>query len=432
MKVSRFALVTALVAAPLLTLAPAQAQRAPGSQWEQRSTQGDRQTRQQQPQIQAGERTFDLSNAERQAIVPLAQAVTAQDWAAAQAALPAAQAAAQGADAKYVIGQYMLRIGLSTQNRQLQSQAVDALLASGGAQPQEIPALLSTQADLAIQAQDYAKAEHALNRMAESNPNDPRLLGNLAQLRLRRDDRAGALEIYQRLIQAQEAAGQTVSEEDLRRALAIAFEGRMAPQSMDYAQRLVRTYPAPTNVRDSLLIFTQLNNADEPLQMDVMRLMRTANAMTGEADYVAFADMLIRDGLVGEAKAVLEAGISAGKINRSSANVSQLLGSANARVEEDRASLERESQQAEAGSARQMRRIADALAGYGRHADAVALYRAALAKGGEDASLINIRLGAALAQAGQRGEAEAAFRAVTGPRQGLANLWLAWLARSGA
>ena len=53
--------------------------------------------------------------------------------------------------------------------------------------------------------------------------------------------------------------------------------------------------------------------------------------------------------------------------------------------------------------------------------------RAALQKGGQDANMVNTRLGAALALAGQRAEAEAAFRAVTGQRAELAQLWLLWL-----
>jgi hypothetical protein len=35
----------------------------------------------------------------------------------------------------------------------------------------------------------------------------------------------------------------------------------------------------------------------------------------------------------------------------------------------------------------------------------------------------------ALALAGQRAEAEAAFRSVTGPRAELASLWMLWLAQ---
>jgi len=71
----------------------------------------------------------------------------------------------------------------------------------------------------------------------------------------------------------------------------------------------------------------------------------------------------------------------------------------------------------------------DAHFGNGQFAEAAELYRAALQKGGADANVVNTRLGASLALAGQRAEAEAAFRAVTGPRADLASFWLAWLAR---
>ncbi len=74
------------------------------------------------------------------------------------------------------------------------------------------------------------------------------------------------------------------------------------------------------------------------------------------------------------------------------------------------------------------RTTADAFYGYGHYAEAADLYRAALQKGGEDANLVNTRLGASLALAGRRAEAEAAFHAVTGTRATLAQFWLLWLA----
>ncbi len=77
-------------------------------------------------------------------------------------------------------------------------------------------------------------------------------------------------------------------------------------------------------------------------------------------------------------------------------------------------------------------KIGDAFYGYGEHAKAVALYRAALSKGGVDANLVNTRLAMALLASGDRTGAEAAFRALTGTRQNLGAFWLAWMARSGA
>ena len=70
--------------------------------------------------------------------------------------------------------------------------------------------------------------------------------------------------------------------------------------------------------------------------------------------------------------------------------------------------------------------MGDAYYGYGQYAEAAELYRAALQKGA-DANIGNLRLGAALAQGRQRAQAEAAFRAVTGPGADLAQLWLLWL-----
>jgi lipopolysaccharide biosynthesis regulator YciM len=69
----------------------------------------------------------------------------------------------------------------------------------------------------------------------------------------------------------------------------------------------------------------------------------------------------------------------------------------------------------------------DVFLGAGNYAAAIDLFRVALQKGGVDANVANTRLGTALALAGRKAEADAAFRAVTGPRAELAALWLVWL-----
>ena len=73
----------------------------------------------------------------------------------------------------------------------------------------------------------------------------------------------------------------------------------------------------------------------------------------------------------------------------------------------------------------------DAFLSYGDHAKAAELYRAAIQKGSVDPNVANTRLGMALGMAGQKVEAEAALRAVTGARADLASLWLLWLAQRG-
>jgi hypothetical protein len=69
--------------------------------------------------------------------------------------------------------------------------------------------------------------------------------------------------------------------------------------------------------------------------------------------------------------------------------------------------------------------------GYGQLAEAAAMYRLALSKGGVDADTVQIRLGMVLAKSGDKAGAQAAFQAVAGPgpRKAIAQYWLIWLAK---
>jgi len=151
----------------------------------------------------------------------------------------------------------------------------------------------------------------------------------------------------------------------------------------------------------------------------------------GEHEYLAFARALSEAGLPGEAKAVLDEGTERGRIDATKPAISTLAAGINRRATTDRAALARQrtAALAAAGTGRSARAAGDAHYGFGMYAEAAELYRAALQKGGEDADLVNSRLGAALALAGRRAEAEAALQAVTGPRADLAGFWLTWLAR---
>ncbi len=382
----------------------------------------------QQKQAPAG-RIPNLSRSENAAVLPLYQAVQGEDWATARAAIPAAQAAAESANARYLVGQLMLAVGRGAQDNQIQAQAVDQMVASGGAPQEQIGALLTAQADIAIQAQNWPTAESALTRLLESDPNDVQRITTLAQVKLRLNKGDEAQALFQRALETSTAGGQAAPEDLYRRLLATAYEARQPQQSIELSRQLVRAYPTATNWRDALLIYRQLGNVDGQLDIDTRRLMHAAGALESEADYVEFADQLNRAGLPGEVKAVLDDGVARGKL-RAGGPHSDLLTRANGAVAEDRAGLA--GQRAAAVAAADVRPslgLADAYAGYGQFAEAIELYRVALGKNGADANLINTRLGAALAQAGQRSEAEAAFRAITGPRADLASFWLLWLER---
>ena len=461
MKVSKLTLVAALaLAAPaLLATNPAGAQRVKEAQ---------RQQQQSPPQQQVA--APQLSAAERTALLPALQAAQRQDWAAAAAALPAAQAAAQSPGARYVVGQIQYEIGQGTGDMQLQAQAIDAMLASGGAPADQLGPLLNNQVAYALRANNlqaaeqalariverepnnlerllqlaevrgrlnrreeaaaiYARAEPLLARQLEASPTNIELVGQLAQIRLNLGRRAEALELYQRAIQAGEAAGQRPPEAVYRQALALAYEAQMARETADLSRRLLNAYPTPENWRRSVLLYRQAAQADGVLNLDIRRFMRAAQLLREAGEYIELADALRRGGLPGEAKAVLDEGISRGVLSANDRDVMTLQGLVGPAVNEDRSSLPGLRTRAMAsGNGQAARATADAHLGYGLYGEAAELYRAALQKGGVDADLANLRLGMALALAGRRSEAEAALRAVTGPRSELAGYWLLWLA----
>lgn len=373
------------------------------------------------------ERAYNLSRAERAALQPALIAVNASNWDAATAALPAAAAAAHGADAKYVVAQIRLRIGISTSNAPLQSQAIDELIASGGALPAEMPALLQTQMELANAAGDHAKAEHALSQLLALNPNDPTLILRVAQARAHANDGPGAVALYRRAIQAQQAAGRPVPPAWRQQVVAAAYQAHM-PETTTYMRELLMDAPTPSNWHDALTIYKELGNANSALKLDIFRLMHAAGAMSAEGDFIQYSEAANEVRAFGEVKSILEEGLARNIFTANLAYARDRLGLATQRAADDRTSLAGEMRTTMAGGdGTAALRLGDAFFGYGQYAEAIQLYRAALQKGGQDANLVNTRLGAALALAGQRGEAETAFHAVTGPRAELAQLWLFWL-----
>ncbi|MFN3727983.1 MAG: hypothetical protein ACK4SZ_16960 [Allosphingosinicella sp.] len=432
MKVSKVALAAATVlGGSALVGTPALAQ-------QQNQAQQNQQGQAQQPRL-------NLSRAEQAALNPLIQANAAAaaarqqgqtpDWAAVRALLPAAEAAARSNDAKYLLARVQLEVALGADDLAGQERALAALLANPSTPAAFAETLRSAQnnilnqrAEAAFRANDFATAERIYVQLQQANPNDQRIINNLALVRARMGNTEGALEPVLAQIRTAEAAGQRAAESLYQRAWRVPYAANQRPQALEALRRLLAAYPTPANWQLALDVVREGGGSDVGLLLDTFRLARVANAVRAN-EYLPFAASLDQAGLPGETKAVIDAGIAAGVLQASNGDVSRLLGVANRRIAEDRAGLAGQMAQARSASRGQPARIvADALFGYQRYAEAAEMYRLALSKGGEDANLVNTRLGATLALAGQRAEAEAALRAVTGPRAELASLWLAWLA----
>jgi ribosomal protein L5 len=75
-------------------------------------------------------------------------------------------------------------------------------------------------------------------------------------------------------------------------------------------------------------------------------------------------------------------------------------------------------------------RIGDRYYAMGDYAKAVELYRMSMNKPGIDKDVVNLHVGMALARSGDKAGATAALNSVSGPRAGIAKLWLTYLGQN--
>lgn len=372
-----------------------------------------------------------LTKQEREALLPLLTAVQARNYPAATSALATAQAAAQSAYGRYLASALQFRLAVETNNIGLQTTAIDSMIGSGVAPAAELPKLYKSRGALAQSAGRYEDAERAFARWVELAPNDWEALIALAEVKNQRKNIPEAAALLDRAIDIRKAAGQQVPESWYKRGFKQAYDGRLPEATLEFSQGLVAAYPTPENWRDALLAYRDLSPPDPAATVDLWRLMRSTDALAGERDYLAFAEALSGAGYAAEAKAVLDKGVAGKMVDPAKADAKALIAATGKKAAANRAALKGLETKAASATTTGAPALAagDALLGTGDYAKAADQYRAALQKGSVDTALVQNRLGMALALAGQKAEAETALRAVTGPRAGLANYWLLWLAQ---
>ena len=312
-------------------------------------------------------------------------------------ALAEARRVANGRDARYVLALYELEIGTRRGDDAMRAQALDALIASQLTRRDRLPGRLAARGQIAYRAGDFDTAGRLWARLAELTPSDPDVFANLAQVRLAQKDAPGAMDLLTRAIAAREAFGQAASEGWYRQRLGIAQQGNLVAPGIDAARALVSAYPTPANWRAALVVYRQLAAPEGAFEIDFLRLMRHVSVLAQAAEYQRMAQLLRQSGEPREAKAVLDEGIARGLLDAGTSPTREII------AEVDRAVAEVRS-----GSAARSELPSKAGA--------------------------QVRLGTSQLFAGQRAEAEAAFRSAAGDPAGgryadLAFFWLTSLAQ---
>lgn len=379
----------------------------------------------QQPQAAQG-RQLVPSNEARPALVALQKAANENRIADIPALAQAVLAVAKTPVDRYFAYQMQLKPALAAKNDAMVLAAIEGMLQSGVPQGSELANLAYNAAKLNYNAGAYDKASTQLAQAIAVEPNNPDYYRIQAEVLNRQKKYAEAVAALQKAIAVGQQSGKPVPQEVADRALSIAYNNRL-PVASELAFAQLKRAPNGKNWRTAIKIYEQTSRLTAADKIDLFRLQRLTKSFEGEADYYPYVDALIVRGLPGEAKAVLEEAFAANALDRTKPTWKELHSSASARVAADRASLAAGEKAALAGTARAALNTGDAFLSYGDYAKAAALYRAALAKGGADADLANLRLGIALTRAGDKAGATAAFNAVKGPRASLAQMWLLYL-----
>jgi len=370
-------------------------------------------------------RKLTYSKEAGKAVLELQNAVNAKDPALITTKLAAAQAVAKSPDEKFLVASQQTRAAIAANDLVAIRAGVDALQASGAA---ETPDLVARYTDLGRRYKEAKQVDEAvvvLNKAMALNPNNVSTLVNLASIRDAQGQKAEAVALMQKSFAASKAAGQKVEEGNFKFATGLAY-GQRLPVANDLARQWVAAYPSPASWRDSLRIYRDLNKPAQNQLIDLLRLGRAANALSGESDYFALGSALVNAGKLAEAKTVLAEAKSAPNVDSTKRAFTDL--TARVSAAPARAAIDASAKAALAGAnGKAMIDAGDALYGVGAYAEAVPLYRAALTKGG-DASLANLHLGMALARSGDKPGATAALTAVSGVNADVARYWLLWLA----
>ena len=302
---------------------------------------------------------------------------------------------------------------------------IDALRASGGAENADLVARYNNLGKRHYDAKQTDLAAVAFEQALTVDGNNGDALKMLASLRDSQGRKAEAVGLMAKSIATAKAAGQKPKESEYKFAARIAYDAK-APAAGQITQAWLADYPNPTNWRDALRIYRDINGLEGESKLDVMRLARAANALNGEGDYFGYVSELVTRGYLNEAKAVLAEGGAKKAIDVNKSAFQQFapkLAKAPARAAIDAAAKTALA----SGNAKSAMEAGDTLYGIGAFAEAAPLYKAAAAKGGAEAGLANLRLGMALARAGDKAGATAALNAVSGQHAATAKYWLVWL-----
>jgi hypothetical protein len=344
----------------------------------------------------------------------------------------AAKAAVVSDEDKFMVGRVGYQIYQKNKDEALFSEAIDLMLASNKASVDAQKQLYFAQGQIAYNKKDYAKALPAFQAAEKAGSTDTDLVPLIVESTALSGQTLQALQTLNAEITKHEAAGEKIPVEWYQRGVSIGYKNKnpadtaaINQATLQLTQKWVASDPQARNWNAALEVYAQQFRIPNDQRLEMLRLLRAANAMEGGDDYREYADdVYLR--FPNEAMTVLQEGANKGKVSLTAkGDAADVMGIVKGKVAADKASLpgaDKASRTAANGKAALS--TADAYVGYGQYAQAIDLYKVAIAKGGIDAGTANLHLGWAQALSGDAAGAKTSFGAVTGALKPIADFWV--------
>jgi tetratricopeptide (TPR) repeat protein len=367
--------------------------------------------------------TIAVSKAFAPSVKKMMEATNAKDSAALQAALTEGAGGASTNEDKYWVAFYELQLGILTKDKATQAKGLDAMLASGITPPESLATYNFFSGNFAYGDKDYAKAAQRLEAAKAAGSNDPQLPVLLMDSYLQQGQLEQGIAVAKAAIEASRAAGQRPSDELYVRPIQKLQAAKRNDEVLDLMTLRLRDYNQPQVWRQTLFILLQQSGESKEIGLDILRLMRATNSMLQRPEYLEYAALATEAALPGEVVSLIKIGRDTKVIPTPDAKLDEAFKTQSERIGDEESTLTAYAAKPSTLSvAKTAGATGDAMVGYGRYADAVPLYKAAITAGG-DKELWTYRMGVAQALAGDAAGAKASFAEVVGPRKRLAQLW---------
>lgn len=342
-------------------------------------------------------------------------------------ALEAAKAKIASNDDKYQAGSIQLDMGLFTGSQALQRAGLELELQSGFVPADKVPLFNYYVGKFAYSAKDYTGARAALQNATAGGYHDGEADRYLAETYFAQNDGPGGMKVLRDANELARTQGRAASVAGLQRGLKVANDVMDVNQVGYFGSELLKAQANNDNWGDTLAALRRAGRYDATGLLDIDRLADRTSSFANGSDYMELIQIGTKLGLPKEVLKVIDAGVAAGKLQRSDISVADAIAQANARLKSDAASnlLGGYDRDARLPTAKPATIVGagDSFLSYGEAAKAEEFYKLAVDKPGVDTGLVLTRMGIAQYDQGKYADAAATFGKVTGARAPIAQVW---------